>query len=315
MRALVFPGQGTQFVGMGVELSRAYPEVRTFFEEVDETLGEPLFRIMAEGPAERLMETEITQPAVLACSLGMLQVLQARGLTPEVTAGYSLGEYAALVAAGCLGPVEAVRLVRLRAQAMVAACPMSSRAMVIVLGPERISLEEVIRRCPADQTLALAGTCTLILHSVSGTEGGLDWLEQELARVQPAAQVRPVPVTLPFHSPLLAAAKDTLRSVLKQVPLRPPCCPVIPNVTARPTWDLVEFKELLVEQVTAPVLWVETMAALKSLGVTELWEIGPGRSLTTYLRKFDRTIARINVEDPASLELAIPRPGRQPEAV
>jgi len=321
MRAFVFPGQGTQYVGMGVELARAFPEARELLALADRVLGEPLSQVMAEGPAERLMETEVTQPAVLVYSLALLRVLQARGLQADVAAGYSLGEYAALVAAGALDEAEAIRLVRDRALAMVEAYPKSNRSMVVVLGPEREKLDELILRCPAGEVLAAAGYCAPGLHSVSGTPAALDWLTRQLQEAGgPSAQVKSVPVTLPFHSPLLAPAQQTLRRRLEQVRLRPPRCPVVANVTAAAETDPQRIVELLVAQVVRPVRWVETMGTMRLLGVGELWEIGPGRSLSTYLRKLDRTMKRVSIEDPSSLEAALAEvaevaPSRAPVAL
>lgn len=305
MRAFVFPGQGTQFVGMGVSLAQAYPEARELLALADRVLGQPLSRVMAEGPAERLMETEITQPAVLVHSLALLRVLHARGLKPDITAGYSLGEYAALVAAGALEEAEAITLVRDRALAMIEAYGKNPRSMAVVLGPERERLDELFASCPPEEVCTVAGYCAPGLHSVSGTPGGLDWLGRALTDAGISAQVRSVPVTLPFHSPLLAAAQPLLRRRLEGVALRPARCPVISNVTAAAETEPARLAELLVAQVTHPVRWVETIEAMRRLGVDEVWEIGPGRSLTTYLRKTDRTMKRVNVEDPPTLEAAL----------
>ena len=303
MRAFVFPGQGTQFVGMGQALAQAFPEARELLELADRVLGEPLSEIMARGPAKRLMQTEYTQPAVLVYSLALLRVLQARGLGAQAAAGYSLGEYGALVAAGCLKPGEAIRLVRDRALVMLQACPSEPRSMAIVVGPEREVVDQIIRSCPAGVQLCVAGYCTPGLHSFSGTPEGLAWLEEAL-KGSPA-RMRPVPVTLPFHSPLLAPALPVFRQRLAEVQLSTPDFPVIPNVSARAEKEPERLRDLLVEQLTRPVRWVESMAELRRLGVDEVWEVGPGRSLTTYLRKTDQRMKRVTIRDPDSLEAAL----------
>ncbi len=294
MRAFVFPGQGTQFVGMARALTEGLPRAREVLAMVDEVCGEPLSEIMDRGPAERLMETEVTQPAVLAYSLALLAELRGRGMEPDVVAGYSLGEYAALVAARALTPEEAVRLVRARAKAMVRAHPLDTRSMAVVLGPTREELEDMLRQ--VGEGVWVAGYCTPTLFSMSGTPEGLARLE-ELA----GSGFRPVPVSLPFHSPKLQPAVEVFAQALDRVELKPPVCPVVPNVTANPTRDPDELRRALLRQIVEPVRWVETLGAFREMGVTEQWEIGPGRSLTTYLRKTDRKIRRVTIDSPAAI--------------
>lgn len=305
-RALVFPGQGTQFVGMGVALRAEFPQTEPLFALADELLGVPLSQLMAEGPAEQLMLTEHTQPAVLVYSLALLQVLQEHGVEPDAVAGYSLGEYSALVAAGALEPRHAIGLVQRRAEAMLAAHPHNPESMAVVVGPPRAELEHLLGDCPADELVCVAGYCTPSLHSLSGSPGGLDWLDQAL-RSRGGGQTRPVPVTLPFHSPLLEGARAAFRADLAQAPLRAPSCPLVPNATATPERDPERLREALDRQLVAPVRWVETLAALRSLDIEEVWEVGPGKSLTTYLRKTDRRMGRVTVNDPASLRAALER--------
>ncbi len=305
MRAFVFPGQGTQFVGMGVELAQRHPLAAELFDLADEVLGLPLRRIMAEGPAERLMETEITQPAVLAYSLALLRLLRAAGQTPDAVAGYSLGEYAALVAAGCLEEAEALHLVQQRARFMTAAYPLRPNAMAIALGPPAEEIEALLATQPAGLTLCVAGYCCPGLVSLAGDAAGLAWLEE--AGAGGGAQVRPVPVTLPFHSPLLKGAQEPLRRRLEQTQLQAPRCPLVVNVTGRPEQDPERLRASLVEQVVRPVRWTETVASLRALGVSEVWEVGPGASLSSYLRRIDRKLPRISVCDSDTLAAALAR--------
>jgi len=307
MRAFLFPGQGTQFVGMGVALARAFPEAAEVLALADEVLGLPLSRIMAEGPPARLMETDITQPAVLAYSLALLAVLRARGLRPDATAGYSLGEYGALVAAEVLDPATALGLVRERALAMVQARPLSTRSMLLVVGPPPEVLAEWCDRCPPGEVLAIAGFLTPTMHSLSGSEGGLDWLEARVEAGELHAQLRPVPVTLPFHCSLLAGAQPTLRARLAAADLRPARCPVLFNVDGEPETRPDRCRELLVAQVVRPVQWVKTVGSLRRLGVDEVWEVGPGRSLGGYLKRIDPALGRVQVEDAPSLQALLER--------
>ena len=311
-RAFVFPGQGTQFVGMGAPLRAAFPQTEPLFALADELLELPLTRLMAEGPAEELMLTEHTQPAVLVHSLALLQVLQEAGLQPDVVAGYSLGEYTALVAAGALTPAEAITLVGARAQAMLQAHPHNPNSMAVLLGPPRAEVEALLSECPPDEYLGVAGYCTPSLHSLSGSPGGLAWLSEALSEGG-RGKARPVPVTLPFHSPLLEPAREPFRKDLARPALRSPQCPVIPNATATPERDPDALRAALDAQLVTPVRWVETLAALRKLEVSEVWEVGPGKSLTTYQRKTDRRIKRVTVNSPEALSAVLENLGADGE--
>jgi [acyl-carrier-protein] S-malonyltransferase len=287
--AFIFPGQGSQAVGMGHALWTAEPAARQVFEQVDEALGEALTRLVFEGPEERLRLTENAQPALLATSLAALRVLEARSGRPleelcACVAGHSLGEYSALAAARSLTIEDAARLVRLRGRAMQVAVPVGEGAMAAILGLELAAVEEVAAAASA------AGVCDVANDNapgqvvVSGARGAVE-LALELARAKGARRSMLLAVSAPFHCRLLAPAADALRAALAGIALRPPAVPLIANVTAAPESDPAALALLLTRQVTARVRWREVLLTMAARGVDTTVELGAGRVLSGLTRR------------------------------
>jgi len=282
--AFVFPGQGSQAVGMGEALYRADPAARDVFQEVDEALGEPLSRLIFEGPDERLRLTENAQPALMATSLAALRALEAKSGRKldrlcRVVAGHSLGEYSALAAAGSLAIGEAARLLRLRGRAMQTAVPVGEGAMAAILGLDLGAVEEVAAEASG------AGVCDVANDNAPGqvvVSGAKAAVERavDLAKGKGARRSMLLPVSAPFHCRLLAPAAEAMRVALAAVRFAVPSVPVVANVTAAPESDPSRIPPLLVEQVTVRVRWRESLLAMISLGIDGTVELGAGRVLT-----------------------------------
>ena len=282
--AFLFPGQGSQAVGMGQALHAAAPAAREVFAEVDEALGEPLSRLIFEGPEERLRLTENAQPALMATSLATLRALEQRSGRRladlcSCVAGHSLGEYSALAAAGSLDIGAAARLLRLRGQAMQAAVGVGEGAMAAILGLELAAVEAVAAEA------SVIGVCDVANDNapgqvvVSGTRKAVEEAVV-LAKARGARRSMLLAVSAPFHCRLLAPAADALRPALAAIAMRPPAVPLIANVTAAPATDPAAFAGLLVEQVTARVRWREILLTMAARGVLATVELGAGRVLT-----------------------------------
>jgi [acyl-carrier-protein] S-malonyltransferase len=307
--ALVFPGQGSQTVGMGKAARDAWPGARDVFDRADRALGFALGRLCFEGPEETLRLTANTQPAILATSLAVLTAVRdslgtAWGERVACAAGHSLGEYTALVAAGALDFEDAIRTVRKRGEYMQEAVPAGEGAMAAVLG---LTLQEVEALCLAaaeGECLAPANLNAPEQIVVAGTATAVARLGP-LAKARGARRVLPLPVSAPFHCALMAPAQDRLEKHLGSVPFKDAAFPVIANATSQPERRAGEFRKLLVRQVTAPVRWVETVERIKALGVTVILEVGPGRVLSGLAKRIAPDLACFSVEDPQSLAAAL----------
>ena len=331
--ALLFPGQGSQTVGMGRALHDAHPCARAVFEEADAALGFPLTQLIFDGPAETLQQTEHTQPALLTVSVAAWRVLveSVPGLTPCFAAGHSLGEYSAHVAAGTMSFADAVRTVRLRGQFMQEAVPAGEGSMVAILG---MSAEQVNDLCAqaadelsaptaADATptesgevraqVALAIVSPANLNSpeqvvISGSKAAVE-RAVELCRTAGAKKVVPLQVSAPFHCALMQPAQERLATTLEGLALEDPVFPVVCNVDARLMTRHTDILDTLIRQVTGPVRWVECVELLVAQGTTHLIELGPGKVLTGLTRQIlGRGVSSpvsLNVEDTASLEKTI----------
>ncbi len=305
MLAVVFPGQGAQEVGMAMEFVRAFPAGREVLDEVDEATQLPLSRWVAEGPAEALRRTEIAQPAILAASLAIYRVLEPR-LAGRVSyvAGHSLGEYSALVAAGALALDDAARLVRRRGALMQEAVPEGEGGMTAVLG---LPGEEVARVCAViEGAVCPAGFNAPLQTVVAGERAALREAGAAL-KAAGATKLIPLPVSAPFHSPLMTPAQEKLAPALAETCFWNARVPVISNVTAQPYAAPEEARALLREQVCAAVRWVDCVRTLVRAGVRVQLEMGPGRVLSGLGRKIDRTLVCASVEKPADLEGALAR--------
>jgi [acyl-carrier-protein] S-malonyltransferase len=299
--AFIFPGQGSQKVGMGRALAEAFPVCRETFEEADTALGEPLSRLCFEGPEDRLMLTENTQPAILTVSVAAYRLLSSNGLEPAFVAGHSLGEYSAHVAAGTLSFADAVRTVRRRGRYMQEAVPVGAGAMAAILG---LDAEDVARACeeaaegevvsPANLNgpgqVVIAGTAAAVRRA------------GDRAKARGAKRVIPLPVSAPFHCALMKPAEDRLAPELRSLEVGLPRVPVVANVDAEPKRDAGAAIEALVRQVSSPVRWDAVVRRLASEGVSAYVEVGPGTVLSGLVRKIDREAAIASLEDPGGLD-------------
>jgi [acyl-carrier-protein] S-malonyltransferase len=303
MLAVVFPGQGSQEVGMASDFAARFAESRDALACADEAFGGPLSRIMREGPEETLRQTEVTQPAILAASIAIWRVLEPRLPRPPVLlAGHSLGEYTALVAAGSLDLGEAIRLVRRRGQLMAEAVPEGEGGMLAVLG---LSGEEVARVCATIAgTVAPANYNSEAQTVIAGETRALERAAEAL-RAAGAKRLIPLTVSAPFHCALMAPAQEKLAPALAEACFRDLRVPVVSNVTARAYRTAAEARALLREQVCAPVRWVECVRALRSGGATLHLEVGPGDVLTGLAGRIDKGFARQRVSRVDQLEPAL----------
>jgi [acyl-carrier-protein] S-malonyltransferase len=313
--AFIFPGQGSQTVGMGRDLAAAFAAARETFDEVDETLKQRLSKIMFEGPADELTLTANAQPALMAMSLAVVRVLAREGGLSvadraAVVAGHSLGEYSALAAAESLGVADVARLLRLRGQAMQDAVPAGTGAMAALLGVELAAAREI---CAEAAVLRREGEPDLrqVVEAANDNGGGQvvisghkEAVERaiEIAKARGVKRAMLLPVSAPFHCALMAPAADKMRDALGEVDLRAPVVPVIANVTAAKATDPAVIKRLLVEQVTGTVRWRESMLAAVEMGVDRFVELGAGKVLTGLLRRIAPDAVALNAGTPAEIE-------------
>ncbi len=309
--AFVFPGQGSQSVGMGRELADAFPIARQTFEEVDDALSQRLSKLMFEGPAEDLNLTENTQPALMAVSLAVYRVLLDLGMKPlaqvaQLVAGHSLGEYSALAAVGAFGAADTARLLKRRGQAMQRAVPVGTGAMAAILGAD---LESVIAIAEAAQVdpEGLEEVCQTANDNapgqvvVSGHSAAVD-RAIVLAAERGFRKAIKLQVSAPFHCRLMQPAADEMAEALAAITIAPPELPVVSNITAAPTTTPAEIRRLLVEQVTGMVRWRESVLAMKAAGVDRIVELGAGKVLTGTIKRIDSEIAGSSVGTPADIE-------------
>jgi [acyl-carrier-protein] S-malonyltransferase len=300
--AFVFPGQGSQEVGMGRALAEAFSEARDVFEAADDALGEPISKLCFEGPDEALSRTANTQPAILTVSVAAHAVLRKRlGWTPALVAGHSLGEYSALVAAGSLSLADAVRVVRARGTSMQEAVPPGVGAMAAVLGLTADQVAEACREAAGDEVVSAANFNEPAQTVIAGHAGAVERASVRL-RAAGARRVVPLPVSAPFHCELMAPVVARLRTVLEPVVLTVPQAPVVTNVEATPNSDPQRLKALLLAQVTGSVRWVECVRAMEAHGVRKVIELGPGKVLCGLIKRITKSLECFNVEDPQSLD-------------
>ena len=304
--AFIFPGQGSQAVGMGAELAKAYPAARAVFEEVDAALSQPLSRLMWEGPEAELTLTENAQPALMAVSLAAMRVLGDKGLdlTDSVAyvAGHSLGEYSALAAAGALSLADTARLLKTRGRAMQQAVPVGEGAMAALLGADLVQAQELARSAAEGEVCAVANDNAPGQVVISGTKSAID-RAVGLAPKFGARRAVLLPVSAPFHCALMQPAAVVMREALAKVEIKTPRVPLVANVLASPVSDPEQIRTRLIEQVTHMVRWRETMLYLKTNGVGTVYEIGAGRVLTGIARRFDGIEAK-SIGTPEELETA-----------
>jgi [acyl-carrier-protein] S-malonyltransferase len=310
-RAFIFPGQGSQAVGMGLALSHGFAAARLVFEEVDEALKQKLSKLMFEGPESDLVLTENAQPALMAVSIAALRVLEADGgwrLADKASyvAGHSLGEYSALAAAGALGLSDAARLLKLRGQAMQKAVPVGVGAMAALLGPDLEQVQKIAKQA-ADDTKLVCGVANDNSPGQVVVSGAKEAVERAIAIAAEQGVKRSVmlPVSAPFHCALMQPAADAMEEALAKATIRQPLVPVVANVTAQPVSDAATIARLLVQQVTATVRWRESILAMKSLGVAKMYELGAGKVLAGLVKRIDKEIEASSVGAPADIEAAL----------
>jgi [acyl-carrier-protein] S-malonyltransferase len=311
--AFVFPGQGSQAVGMGRTLFEAFPESRAVFEEADAALGFPLSRLCFEGPETELQLTANTQPALLATSLAALRPLVARGARPDWVAGHSLGEYSALVAAGALDLGDALRTVRRRGQYMQEAVPVGTGAMSAILGLDLPAVEAACRETAAGEVVSPANVNSPGQVVIAGHAAAVD-RASDLCRSRGAKRAVRLPVSAPFHCALMKPAQDRLSPELAAVAFRDPGVPLVNNVDARVVRRGDECRDGLVRQVSGAVRWQESVELLAREGVSVFVEVGPGTVLSGLVRKTARGARVLNVDSPESLEATVAALGARAEA-
>ena len=306
--AFIFPGQGSQQVGMGAELAREYPIARAVFDEADAAVSatsrtRKLSTLCFQGPAEALKQTENTQLAMLTCSVATLRVLNHLGVVPKAVAGHSLGEYAALVAAGTLDFSDALTLVRARAQAMAAAGEKQQSTMAAILGMAAKRLQQLCQETEGIVNIANYNCPGQLVIS-----GEVDAVNRVMALASAeigARRCRPLPVSGAFHSPLMEPAQQQFGAVLKGVKLHPPKRDVAMNVTGEFAADAAEIRRHLFQQITAPVQWEKSLQTLATSGISHFVEVGPGKVLSGLVSRTLRGSVAVNVEDVKSLADAL----------
>ena len=302
MLAFVFPGQGSQFAGMGRDLADNFPVARQVFQEANDALGFDLASLCFNGPEEDLRLTTNTQPAIVTVSVAALRVVeQETGLCPDYAAGHSLGEFSALVAARALSFADAVRTVRQRGAFMQAAVPVGVGAMAAMMGLEDGAIEGICAQAAQGQVVSPANFNSPGQVVIAGHAEAVD-RAIELAKAAGAKRALPLPVSAPFHCALMEPAGRRLAEVLDGIAFAPMSLPVVSNVEARPNHDSARLAELLVRQVSAPVRWDESVACMAELGVERFIEIGPGKVLSGLIKRIVKGATAQNVEDVASLK-------------
>lgn len=301
--AFIFPGQGSQTVGMMKEFYDNYPIVRDVFKEADEALGFSISTMCFEGPEDQLRLTYNTQPAILTCSIAAMKVLNENGIEPDIAAGHSLGEYSALVAAGAISFADAVRTVRKRGKFMQEAVPVGEGSMAAVLGLDSDKIVEICKSVEA----ATGKAVQAVNFNCPGQvviAGAVEGVNKAIEELKAAGAKRTIllPVSAPFHSSLMKPASIRLAEELKNVDFHDAKIPVVANVTAQGETNAVEIQELLVKQAAMPVLWETSVRNMIDSGVTSFVEVGPGKVLTGFTKKIAKEFTGLNVEDEASLE-------------
>jgi [acyl-carrier-protein] S-malonyltransferase len=307
-RAFIFPGQGSQAVGMGKALADAFAPAREVFQEVDDALNQKLSKLMWEGPESDLVLTENAQPAIMAASMAVFRVLQAEGgldlaRHARLVAGHSLGEYTALCAAGAFSLSDAARLLKARGQAMQSAVPVGEGGMSALLGAEIDQAETLAKECAA----ATGGTCVVANDNapgqvvISGTKAAID-KAPEIAKTMGIKRAMALNVSAPFHSPMMAPAAAKMAETLAAVVIKPLTVPVVSNVTATETTEPETIRRLLVEQVTGRVRWRESVLAFRGYGAQTTVECGGNRVLSGMVKRIDKGLAMITLDTPADIE-------------
>jgi len=305
-RAFVFPGQGSQAIGMGIELAEAFPVARETFEEVDEALQQHLFRLMKDGPESDLTLTENAQPALMAVSLAAVRVLESesgKALADmgDLVAGHSLGEYSALAAARSFSLGDAARLLKLRGRSMQAAVPVGEGAMAAILGLELDDAVAVAEEAAQGEVCNAANDNAPGQIVLSGAKAAID-RAVDIAKAKGAKRAMPLPVSAPFHCDMMQPAAEAMAEALGNVDIQAPSLPLVANVTAEFVTSPDRIRDLLVQQVCGRVRWRESVLFMKDQGVDSLVEVGSGKVLTGLVRRIDKEMTGTAVNTPADIE-------------
>lgn len=306
--AFMFPGQASQYPGMGKELSENYPVAKAVFDEADQALGFSISQMCFAGTEEDLKLTANTQPAILTCSVAVYRVLEEKGLSPDFVAGHSLGEYSALVAAGALKFADAVQLVRKRGTYMQQAVPNGEGAMAAIMGLSPAIVQDACKRAAQNQVCSPANLNSPEQTVISGHAAAVK-RAVELASQAGAKRAVILSVSAPFHSALMMPAQEKLEKDLQKTDFSKLRVPLVTNVDADTTTSANEARDALVRQVSMPVRWEESVRLLIEEGVNTFVEVGPGKVLTGLLRQIERSVAALNVEDEKSLAATVDKIG------
>jgi len=300
--AFVFPGQGSQFAGMGKDVYDAYPAARKVFDDIDAALGFPISRLCFEGPDDQLKLTENTQPAILAVSSAIHAVLEERGATRrDVVAGHSLGEYSAIVSVGGLAPAAAAKIVRMRGRFMQEAVPVGSGGMAALIGPTVDEARAICEEAAEGEVVSVANINAPGQIVIAGTKSAVD-RAIDVAKKRGVRRALPLPVSAPFHCALMEPAAERLRPILDEAELRDLWVALVSNVDASPIGTATAVRNALLRQVASPVRWVESVQKMIGMGVKRFVEIGPGNVLTGLIKRIDASVELVNVSDAASIE-------------
>jgi [acyl-carrier-protein] S-malonyltransferase len=308
--AFVFPGQGSQDVGMGRELAEAFPAARAVFEEVDAALGQNLSKLMWDGPKDELTLTENAQPALMAVSMAVMRVLESEtgfSLKDRVkfVAGHSLGEYSALAAAGAFSLSDTAKLLKLRGQAMQAAVPVGQGAMAALLGVGLDVAVKVAEAAAQGDVCQIANDNEPTQVVLSGHKSAIDRVP-EVGKPLGVRRAVPLPVSAPFHCALMQPAADAMAEALSKVEVKTPAVPVVCNVLASAISDPDEIRKRLVEQVTGTVRWRESVSYMTGAGITDVYEIGHGKVLAGLVKRIEKALNATSIGTPADLDAAVP---------
>jgi [acyl-carrier-protein] S-malonyltransferase len=306
MRAFIFPGQGSQTVGMGRALAEAFAPARHLFQEVDDALSQRLSRLMWEGPEADLTLTENAQPAIMAASLAIVRVLESEAgfdlaRHGRVVAGHSLGEYSALCAAKAFTLADTARLLRIRGRAMQSAVPAGEGGMSALIGIDIDAAEAACREAESAGLVVVANDNAPGQVVISGEKLAVE-KAGEIAKLKGAKRVIALNVSAPFHSPLLAPAADVMREALGAVTIRPPLASLVANVDAAETAEPETIRQLLVEQITGRVRWRESIAGFRALGVAQTVEAGGNKVLTGMVRRIDKELETVTLDSASDIE-------------
>ena len=302
--AFIFPGQGAQYIGMGKDLYQEFPEAAGVFDRADRVLGFNLTSIIFEGPEQKLTETEITQPAIVTVSAAILEIIKKHDLIPDMAAGLSLGEYSALMAAGSLEFEDAVVLVYKRGKLMQNAVPLNTGTMAAIIGLDKDLVEECCRRVSKLGVVEPANYNCSCQTAVSGETKAVA-AAVEMAKAMGARRAVMLPVSAPFHCSLLRPVEERLKKALEGIKVMDAAVPVIANVTATEETRSDLIKRNLVKQVSRPVLWEESVKRMIELGADTFVEIGPGKTLSGFVKKIDKGVRVLNIENLESFNNAL----------